>query len=492
MMKKTAILALSTVLASQLMAAEDISEMLKEGKAGGYIRLHHIFEDVTNRGIAHTGSVVAGKLKYQTGALYGLRFGAAMYTTHDTGLTKTEMTGEVAGGLLGDDFGNYSTLGEAYASYHLSNTDITYGRQEFKTPMTEAPVTFIPNLFEGTVATIKELPNTTITAAHITKMQYGTRSLTERNLLGDETYGITAGTGITSATTAALGGGLMPGWGKEKFQDMGLAMFGRTAAGVQRVDSAGVTSLGIDYKSGDFKARAWDYYAHEMYNTIYADAEYKMDIGGAKVTLGAQALKQDDVGDFQNGAGGTALKGIFLARTLARQIDGVGFTNIYRTQISADGSIDAMLWGAKARADIGDFSFEAAFNKNEDGHVINTWGGDPGYTSTIFSRNEFRADTTSYKLGAEYNLNSFVPGLKFIYNYAMYDSDVKTTATWNGTAWVTAPGMRNEQTVANDYILHYVSPSIKGLMVRLFYVNRTTDTRQYEQDHVRLVAGLNF
>jgi hypothetical protein len=490
MMKKTAILALSTVLASQLMGAEDLSEMIKEGKAGGYIRLHHIVEEATDPGIAYTGSVIAGKLKYHTGALYGLRFGAAMYTAHDTGLTDMDKraTSEVAGGLLGDDFGNYSTLGESYVSYRLSNTDLTYGRQEFKTPMTESPVTFIPNLFQGAVATIKEIPNTTITAAHITHMQYGTRSLTERNLIGDVTYGITTGTGITATTTPTSGvfteGGLSPTWGKEKFQDMGLAMFGRNANGAQRVDSAGVTSLGIDYKSGDFQARVWDYYAHEMYNTVYADAEYKLNAGPAKVTLAAQVLKQDDVGNFENNFGGTALKANVGATRLP--IDGGAV--IYRTKISADGSIDAMFWGAKAKAEVGDFSFEAAFNKNEDGHVINTWGGDPGFTSTIFSRNEFRADTTAYRLGFEYNLKSFVPGLKFIYNHAQYDSDVKT---YHATTQAFL-GIRGESTDVNDYVLHYVVPSVKGLWFRLFHVDRYSATREYNQAHTRLIANLNF
>lgn len=52
MLKKSVVLSLSAVLASQLMAAEDINEMFKEGKAGGYIRMHHIFEDLTAPGIA--------------------------------------------------------------------------------------------------------------------------------------------------------------------------------------------------------------------------------------------------------------------------------------------------------------------------------------------------------------------------------------------------------------------------------------------------------
>lgn len=241
--------------------------------------------------------------------------------------------------------------------------------------------------------------------------------------------------------------------------------------------------MGIDYKSGDFKARVWDYYAHEMYNTIYADAEYKMDVGAAKVTLAAQALKQDDVGDFQNGAGGTALKGLVGASRLPIH----GGAVIYRTKISADGSIDALFWGAKAKAEIGDLTLEAAFNRNEDGHVINTWGGDPEFTSTIFSRNEFRADTTAYKLGAEYNLQSFVPGLKFIYNHAGYDSDVQTYTSGGADA-----GIRRELTRTHDYILHYAVPSVKGLWFRLFHVDRYSATREYQQGHTRLIANLSF
>lgn len=490
MMKKTAILTLSAVLASQLMGAEDLSEMIKEGKAGGYIRMHHI-EPSASDTVAATGSVIGGKLKYQTGALYGLRFGAALYTTHDTGLTKWDYKtkdgySQVAQGLHGDEMESYSTLGEAYASYHLSNTDLTYGRQEFKTPMTENAVTIIPNLFEGTVATIKEVPDFTITAAHILKMQYGTRAATDAGLIGDGAYAITsgAGYGFVSPSVNGTTGVITAGYGKEVFQDMGEATFGRTGAvgTAARMDTAGVTSLGIDYKKGDFKLRAWDYYAHEMYNTIYGDLEYKMNAGPAKLTLGAQILKQDDVGDFATSAGGTALK------TLRGVTPLTSATPIYRTKISVDGSIDALLWGAKAQADIGDFSFSAAYNKNEDGHVINAWGGDPAYTSMIFARNEYRADTTAYKLGAEYSFKNLgVPGLKFIYNHAQYNTNVDTY-----TAGGVFNGVRDEQTEVDDYILHYAVPSVKGLWFRLFHVQRDNDTRQYEQEHTRLIANLSF
>lgn len=488
-MKKTAILTLSAVLASQLMGAEDLSEMIKEGKAGGYIRMHHI-EPAFSNTVAATGSVIGGKLKYQTGALYGLRFGAAFYTTHDTGLTKWDYKtrdgySQVAMGLHSGELDSYSTLGEAYVSYHLSNTDLTYGRQEFKTPMTENAVTIIPNLFEGTVATIKEVPDTTITLAQINKMQYGTRAGTDAALIGDATYAITAGTGfgflnpVINGTTGVI---TTAGYGKEVFQDMSIATMGTAA----NMNTSGVTTLGIDYAKGNFKARAWDYYAHEMYNTIYGDLEYKIDAGPAKVTLGAQILKQDGMGDFAASGGGTELKKIRNVTTPAGTI-------LYKTKISADGSIDAMVWGAQAKADIGNFTLSAAYNQNNDGHVINAWGGDPLYTSMIFARNEYRADTTAYKLGAEYNFQDLgVPGLKFIFNHAQYDTDVQTWTGTTGTTTGTIGAVQNEKTDVQDYVLHYAVPSVKGLWFRLFHVQRDNDTRNYEQSHTRLIANLSF
>lgn len=484
-MKKVTVLSLSAILATQLMGAEDLSEMIKEGKFGGYVRVHHIepaFSDTT----AATGSVIGGKLKYQTGALYGLRFGAAMYTTHDTGLTKWDYItrdnrNQIAGGLLGDDLGSYTTLGEAYVSYRLSNTDLTYGRQEFQTPMTQNAVTIIPNLFEGTVATIKELPDVKITAAHITKIQYGTRSVTDKNMIGDSGYGVTAGAGAglipaTFSTTTGLPTNTPSG--KEEFQDMSNALYG-----ANKVDSSGVTTLGIDYKKGNINIRAWDYYAHEIMNTIYADVEYKMDTGAAKLTLGAQILKQDDVGGLNTNKN--------ITGSISPLVAGTGPS--YSTVISRNGEIDAMLWGLQAKADIGNFSVSAAYNQNKDGHIINPWGGDPGYTSMIFARNEYRADTNAYKLGAEYDFKDLgIPGLKFIVNHAAYDTDVQASAVSINDGSFNASLQRNEKTDVQDYILHYAVPSVKGLWFRLFNEQRDNGTKNFEHGHTRLIANLSF
>lgn len=496
-MKKVTVLSLSAILATQLMGAEDLSEMIKEGKAGGYVRIHHI-EPAFSDTVAATGSVIGGKLKYQTGALYGLRFGAAMYTTQDTGLTKWDYKtrdgySQVAQGLHGDDMKGYATLGEAYASYHLSNTDLTYGRQEFQTPMTQNAVTIIPNLFEGTVAKIKEIPDFTVTAAHITKMQYGTRAATDAALIGDGVYAITSGAGFGFVSPVVNGttGVITPGFGKEEFQDMGEATFGRTGTGgiggSARMDTSGVTALGIEYKKGNIEARVWDYYAHEMYNTIYADAQYKLNAGAAKVTLEAQALAQSDVGSFSDSLGATALNGLKMVKTPSG-------TNLYSTRLSQDKEIDSMVWGLQAKAAIGDWAFNAAYTDSSDGHVINAWGGDPLYTSTIFTRNNYRADTSAYKVGGEYNFSTLgVKGLKFSINHAEYHSDVQANTTGlSSGVFTTGATVLNEKSSETDYMLYYVVPSVKGLWFRLFHVERDNDTRNYEQSHTRLIANLSF
>jgi hypothetical protein len=125
---------------------------------------------------------------------------------------------------------------------------------------------------------------------------------------------------------------------------------------------------------------------------------------------------------------------------------------------------------------------------------MNTWGGDPGYTSTQFGRNEYRADTTAYKLGFEYNLQSFVPGLRFMYDVAHYSTDVQQ---WTGGTVGTDSGtlstvVRNEDATVHDYTLHYAVPSVKGLWFRLFFVDRENPTRDYTHNHTRLIANLSF
>jgi hypothetical protein len=101
----------------------------------------------------------------------------------------------------------------------------------------------------------------------------------------------------------------------------------------------------------------------------------------------------------------------------------------------------------------------------------------------IFARNEYRANTASYKFGGEYDFSTVgVPGLKFSIHHAAYDTDVLTTT--NTTL--------KEKTAVEDFVVHYAVPSVKGLWFRVFHEQRHNGTRQYDQAHTRLIANLSF
>lgn len=454
--------------------AADLGEAFKKGKFSGYIRLHHI---TGGDPVAQNGSAIGGKLKFETASLAGLSAGAAFYFAHDTGLTKAE--NGPAQGLLGDDLDGYDTLGEAYLNYKISKTNIKAGRQEFKTPMTENAVTLIPNLFEGVTVVSNDIAGLTLGASHITKMQYGTRSATDKLLIGDAAFAMTAGAGegLESATGQF---GASTTKGKNTFMSMDRAALGKDSA-----KGGGMSVLSAVYTGvKGLKLQFWDYYTWDIMNTLYLEGDYKAKVSDIELKLSAQYLNQKDVGSYPRGSA--------IRTRLSQYNSSTGkfvAQNLWAEMIDKDGNIDSSMYGVKLEASAYGFTISGAFNKNGDGHVINPFGGDPAYTSMIFARNSYRADTNSYKIGAKYNFGSIgIKGLVFDASHAEFDTDAVyyTTATGNATT------SRDEKTKVNDYILTYMPPSIKALTVRFFIEQRDNDTRKYDQHHSRLVVNYNF
>jgi len=454
--------------------ANSIEDAFKKGKFSGYIRLHHI---TSGDPVAKNGSAIGGKLKYETASIGGFSAGAAFYAAHDTGLTKAE--DGPAQGLLGDNLEGYDTLGEAYINYKISKTNIRVGRQEFKTPMTENAVTIIPNLFEGAVVSVGEIPNLALGISHITRMQYGTRSATDKLLIGDVAYGLTAGAGEGLATATGLYGATTTN-GKNRFMQIGEAALGSSADGTNGLTVLNATYTGVK----GLKLSFWDYYAWDIMNTIYIDGEYKTKLGGVGVKLDAQYLNQKDVGDY---ARTTAIRGRISHYN--ESTDKFVSQNLWAQIIDANGNIDASMYGARAAFTYSGLTLMGAFNKNKDGHIINPFGGDPAYTSMIFGRNGYRADTDSYKIGCKYEFGTIgIKGLVFNMSHAEFN----TKAVYYTSATGSTTVERDEETKINDFMLTYNPPSIKALSVRFFYEQRDNDTRKYDQDHTRLIVNYNF
>ena len=148
----------------------------------------------------------------------------------------------------------------------------------------------MPNFYEAGVVTVKPMKGLSLTVAHIDAMAYGSRSATDFSLIGEKT-----GTaGVVTPTMAQSEN--IEAREQARFINLG------TAAGVKETN--GMTAFNATYKAGkNFKISIWDYIAHDISNTIYADAMYKMPVmKGTNLSLNAQYLTQSEDGEKLAGA----------------------------------------------------------------------------------------------------------------------------------------------------------------------------------------------
>jgi hypothetical protein len=281
-MKKMTATALSLVTASSLMAADSIESMFKEGKVSGQIRSFNISRDVTDTRpskdeYTRKANAIGGHLKYETGALNGFSLGGAFYTTNGYALrsNKTDYT-RVDPTLLGDNNDAYSILGEAYVQYKTGNTTFKAGRQKLNTPLAGADdARMLPNLFEAYVLTNTDVKDTTLVAAHVTKFAQGTFG----RAYNGGTLAITAGYSMTDSRTRV-----------GEFVNMGEYAIGDNTSGVT---VGGIIYTGIE----GVKLQAWDYYAHDILNAIYLQADASTKLSNGVTLYGAvQYIDEGDIG----------------------------------------------------------------------------------------------------------------------------------------------------------------------------------------------------
>jgi len=431
--------------AAEVPKVED-KALFSGGEVSGQIKAMHILADKTNGFAPEDGSGYLVSLKYVTPdlALKGLKAGAAFYANGDTGLTDWEDSDVNAKGMFTDVEGKTKTLlGEAYLEYKSNMLDAKVGRQILNTPLTTIQWSLMPNFYQAAVAAVKPVNGLSLTALHIDKMAYGSRSATDFSLIGEKT-------GTAGVVTPAFAQSPASARVQAQFLNLG------TAAGV--AETSGMTALNATYKAGEnFDISLWDYIAHDIANTIYADANYNMPImKGAKLTLSAQYLKQSEDGD------------------------------------KLAGNINFSMYGAKAKMGNKKWSAYLAYNASNDedgattrGSFFNAWGADPAYTSSIFSRNAYRQDVSAYKIGAHYVI---MKGLKVMVSHADYGKS--KTSGWGGT-----PVQDASET---DIVLVY-KPT-KAVMLKIFNARRTSEYNYNnvasisagEQNHIRAVASYTF
>ena len=398
------------------------------GVVTGQVKAMHILSDEDNGFTPNDGSGFLATLNYVSPELTtGLKVGASLYVNGDTGLTKWNETGiKNANGMFVAKEGKATTqLGQAYLAYANDTLSAKVGRQILNTPLTTIKWSLMPNFYEAAVVGGKVAKDTTLTLAHVSSMSHGSRSTADWGLIGEKT-----GTAGSFLKPESVGGTFE----QAKFNNIGAA--------IGYKDTSGITAVNVAYTGiKNLKLSLWDYMAHDIANMLYADAAYKMPVAeGLKLSVNAQYLSQKGTGDFS--------------------------------------AVDYSLMGTKIKLGNKKYSAYLAYSMSGDkGAFVNAWGSDPSYTSSLFSRNQYRQDVSAYKVGGHY---AIMKGLKFMASYANYGQSAGVTTGTDATE--------------ADIILAY-KPN-KAWMVKIFNAIRVSEfdtaTNDKTMNHIRMIGSYNF
>ncbi len=422
------------------------------GQVSAELKAMTILDAADNGYDPSEGTAYLVKLKYETPSWNNAKFGLGFYNAGDllnhTDFDKANDPDKrlARGMFVTDDGSEKSLMGEFYLKYDAGNFGINAGRQLYDTPLTNITYSTMPNFHTVFGINTTAVPGLKLSLDQVTQMSFGARAMTDWGLIGEGTQ--TAGVSILPSTI-----------GQAEFHDISLI-----ATGNDTEETNGITVLGGTYTGvKGLELSAWDYYADDISNTFYMDGSYGMPVGGLKLKLFAQYLTQSEQG------------------TLVEDNPAVPTGNF------TDG-IDYNLFGLKAALEGKKWMAFAAYNKsNGDTGMYNSWGGDPAYTSSIFSRNAYRENVSAYKIGAKYDFTKNFFVMLSHADYGQSDSVGRLPGIGNVTAL----------TDAKETDLVFVVKPMKGMMVKLFHANRTSEydgsnDNELSQAHTRLVVSQNF
>jgi len=456
-MIKTNYLLLSLVMTIGTVMAEDTKSKpkvskLDDGKLHGYTRLHHIFDGEPNGFDKNTGSTVGLGLKYGETLGKHLAIGGEFYGVTETGFNNHDKTVALGQGM-GESKTDHAIGNVSGLHFTLKNlpakSKVTWARSQFKSPMTKIQITHVPNMYEYLRADTDFLSGN-LSLSWISEMAYGSRSAADFGLIGELTG--TAGMAVSPFSESPV-----------SLKRGEYNTISETVGG--KVNSSGIAVLGYEKKMGALNLNLWDFKVDNILNNFYVEADYKFGLGkGKALILSGQYLDQKMDTTALNAANGNSYGGAF--------------------------------YGVQAKLKYDKLVLTAGYNKKDDeGGLYNAWGANPGYTSSIFSRNEYRDNVSAYKGTAVYN---FAKNLKLIVSHANYgQSDMVTSGKLkNGTGYKLASTTDATET---DIVIVY-KPK-KNISLKLFNANRTSEfdgavgagkTFEKNQNHTRLIANYSF
>lgn len=421
---------MSIGLFSSANAADSISSMFSEGKVSGQIREFSISREITvdnSHLYTRQANAIGGHLKYETASLNGLSAGVAFYTSNGFGLGSPKddpAYRSVDPTLLGKDNANVAYIGEAYLQYKYENTTFKAGRQVLNTPMAGTDdARMLPNLFEAYVLTNTDLPDTTLVAAHVTKFAQGTFGRAYNAAAGTPDAVLSATSGYSAADSRDQA---------TSFVNMGEYALG-SAGNNDGVTVGAVIYSGIE----NLKVQLWDYYAYNILNAMYGQADYTVAALSNGVTpyVSAQFIKEDGVGNNYASALAGEVDSLYIAAKVGAKF---GNANAY-IAYSSTGSNSAA---------------EAAATPLKNA-IISPWGGMPAFTQGMVTRHQFMAGVDTWKVAGSYNFKDMGVNASATAYYTSFKMDGNSGYGVARTA--TEPG----------FDLQYYPEAVKNLQLRL-------------------------
>lgn len=434
---------LASIIVANAMAADDLVSMFSEGKISGQAREFSISRDYNGASdYTRRANAIGGYVKYETGAWNGLSFGAAAYATIGVSLGDRSNFNEVDPTLLSSHNKNDIYLGEAYLQYKNGNTTFKGGRQKLDTPMAGSDdARMLPNLFEAYVVSNTDLKDTTLIAAQVTKFAQGTFGQVY-NASTDHILSATSGYSYVDSRNQT-----------GSFEDMGKYAVGHNTGGVTVAAAiySGIPGL---------KLQLWDYYARDILNAVYGEANYGWSTtSGVAPYMAAQYIREDNIGaDYA-------------------------------------GKVKSDFIGAKAGVKVANFDlYGAASHNSKDsdannlvhGGTISPWGGMPAYTQGMVTRHQFMAGTDAWKLAGSYDWKNFGVNLNTGIYYASFNLDPLNGYSTKSDA----------KTSESGFDVIFTPQTIKNLQLRL-RANYTRDfketpTSNTDWNEYRFIANYNF
>ncbi|MFK5938176.1 MAG: OprD family outer membrane porin [Sulfurimonas sp.] len=359
---------------------DNFKDMFKEGSFYGRLRNNNFYFAYNYTDAGHEDNLISAigtSLIYKSASLKSFDFALGLYASHAffdasrlDAISHLKSSKDTLSRYKYANGGSKSlyALGQANINYNYSKTNFILGRQLVETFYTKSNDTkMIPNTFDGLVISSKDISDTSLKLAYLTKQKLRDHEKSHAVLMvGDEN----SPSGVNH-----------PEWSENDDSPMhrGLTYSALKAAG-KPTDAPLIVLDVVNNSIQNLKINFSSYVVPELLSQAMGELNYKLDFDGFSLTPGFRYLQQ-----FDNGAGAVGGASLF-------KIGLSGYKN--------PSSLNSQMIATKVALKRDDYKLTLAYtNILDKADLVSPWRGFPtsGYTRSMGMYN-WRANTKSYRL----------------------------------------------------------------------------------------------